>query len=50
LIEKYKSPGSDQIPEELTQAGGKTLLSEIHKLFHSIMNKRELPDQWMESS
>jgi hypothetical protein len=27
---KYKSPGSDQIPAELIQAGGKILLSAIH--------------------
>jgi hypothetical protein len=31
---------------ELIQAGGKTLLSEIHKLVHSIWNKEELSDQW----
>jgi hypothetical protein len=31
-LKKYKSPGSDQIPAELIQAGGETLLSEIHKL------------------
>jgi hypothetical protein len=27
-LKKYKSPGSDQIPAELIQAGGKILLSE----------------------
>jgi hypothetical protein len=31
-LNKYKSPGSDQIPSELTQAGGEILLSAIHKL------------------
>jgi hypothetical protein len=35
-LKKYKSPGRDQIPAELTQAGGKILRSEIHKLFNSI--------------
>jgi hypothetical protein len=30
-FKKYKSPGSDQIPAELIQAGG-----EIHKLINSI--------------
>jgi hypothetical protein len=25
-----KSPGSDQIPEELIKAGGRTIFSEIH--------------------
>jgi hypothetical protein len=43
-LKKYKSPGSDQIPAELIQAGGKILLSEIHKLVNSVWNKEELPD------
>jgi hypothetical protein len=34
---------------ELIQAGGETLLSAIHKLFHSVWNKEELYDQRMES-
>jgi hypothetical protein len=38
-FKKYKSPGSDQIPAELIQAGGETLRSEIHKLINSIWNK-----------
>jgi hypothetical protein len=44
-LKKYKSPGNDEIPAELIQAGGKTLLSAIHKLINSIWNKEELPDQ-----
>jgi hypothetical protein len=48
-LKKYKSPGSDQIPAELIQAGGEILLSEIHKLSNSVWNKEELPDQWKES-
>jgi hypothetical protein len=48
-LKKYKSPESDQIPAELIQAGGKILLSEIHKLINSVWNKVELPDQWKES-
>jgi hypothetical protein len=48
-LRKYKSAGSDQIPAELIQAGGKILLSEIHKLINSICNKEELSDQWKES-
>jgi hypothetical protein len=47
-LKKYKSPGSDQIPAELIQAGGEILLSEIHKLMNSVWNKEELPDQWKE--
>jgi hypothetical protein len=49
-LKKYKSPGSDQIPAEMTQAEGEILLSAIHKLIHSVWNKEELPDQWKESS
>jgi hypothetical protein len=48
-LKKYKSPGSEQIPAELIQAGGEILLSEIHKLINSVWNKEELPDQWEES-
>jgi hypothetical protein len=47
-LKRYKSPGSDQIPGELIQADGETLLSEIHKFINSISNKEELPDQWKE--
>jgi hypothetical protein len=47
-LKKYKSPGSDQIPAELIQAGGEMLLSAIHKLINSIWNKEELTDQWKE--
>jgi hypothetical protein len=43
-LKKYKSPGSDQIPAELYQAGGETLVSVMHKLITSIWNKEELPD------
>jgi hypothetical protein len=31
-LKKYISPGSDQIPAELYQAGGEILASVIHKL------------------
>jgi hypothetical protein len=48
-LKKYKSPGSDQIPAEMTQARGEILLSEIHKLMNSVWNKEELHDQWKES-
>jgi hypothetical protein len=48
-LKKYKSPGSDEIPAELIQAGGKMLLSAIHKLINSVWHKEELPDQWKES-
>jgi hypothetical protein len=38
-LKRYKSPGSDQIPAELNQAGGEILRSNIHKLINSIWNK-----------
>jgi hypothetical protein len=47
-MKRYKSPGIDQIPAELIQAGGSTLRSEIHKLINCIWNKKELPEQWKE--
>jgi hypothetical protein len=49
-LKKCKSPGSDEIPAELIQAGGEILLSVIHKLINTVLNKEELlPDQWKES-
>jgi hypothetical protein len=48
-LKRYKSPGFDQIPAELIQAGGETLRSEIHKLIQLIWNKEELSHQWKES-
>jgi hypothetical protein len=35
-LKNYKSPGSDEIPAELIQAGGEILLSAIHKLINSV--------------
>jgi hypothetical protein len=46
---KYKSPGSDHILAELSQAGGEKLHSEIHKFITSIWSKGELPYQWKKS-
>jgi hypothetical protein len=48
-LKKYKSPGSDQIPAELIQAGGEMLLSATHKLINPIWNKEALLNQWKES-
>jgi hypothetical protein len=44
-LKKHKSPGSDEIPVELIQVGGKILLPAIHKLINSIWKKQDLPDQ-----
>jgi hypothetical protein len=48
-LKKYKSLGNDQIPAELTEGGGETLLSKVHTLINSIWNKEELSDQWKET-
>jgi hypothetical protein len=48
-LKRYKSPGIDQIPTKLIQAGGNTSRSEIHKLINCIWNKEEFPEQWKES-
>jgi hypothetical protein len=47
-LKKYKSSGGNEILAEPIQAGNETLLSVIHKLIHSIWNKKELPDRWKE--
>ena len=41
-LKRHKSPGIDQIPAELLKAVGRTIHSEINKLFISIQNKEEL--------
>jgi hypothetical protein len=38
-FKKYNLPGSGQIVAELIQAGGETLLSQIHNLIDYIWNK-----------
>jgi len=38
-LKGHKSPGIDQIPEELIKAGVRTFRSEIHKIITSISNK-----------
>jgi hypothetical protein len=48
-MKRYKLTSSEQILAELIQAVGETLLPEIHKLINSVLNKEELPGQWMES-
>jgi hypothetical protein len=48
-LKRFKSPGSDQIPAELTQAGGEILCSKIREVINSNWNTEKLPDQWKES-
>ncbi|PNF42182.1 hypothetical protein B7P43_G07312, partial [Cryptotermes secundus] len=40
-LKRYKWPGSDQIREKLSQAGGETLESESHKFIDSFLNREE---------
>jgi len=48
-LKSHKSPGIDQIPEELIKAGGRTIRGAIHKLIIAIWNKEELPEEGKES-
>ena len=45
----HKSPGIDQIPGELFEAGSTTIRCAIHKLIISVWNKEELPEERKES-
>jgi hypothetical protein len=45
-LKKCKLPGSDQIPAELIQAGGETLLQFTKSLI--LFGLRRMPDQWKE--
>ena len=47
-LKSRKSPGIDQIPEELIKAGGRTIRCAIHKLIIPIWNKEEMPEEWKE--
>jgi hypothetical protein len=46
-LKRHKSPGIDQIPTELIEAGCWTIHSEVHKLINSVWNNEEL-QQWKE--
>ena len=48
-LKGHKSLGTDQIPAELINAGGRTIRSEIYKFINSIWKKEELPEKWKES-
>ena len=41
-LKVHKSPGTEQIPAELINAGGRTKHCEIHKLIRSVWGKEEL--------
>jgi hypothetical protein len=46
-LKMHKSPGSEQIPAELFNAGDRTMHCEIHKLISSFWGKEEL-SKWKE--
>jgi len=48
-LKRQKLPRIDQIPEEIINAGGKTIRFEIHKHINSIWNEEKLPEEWRES-
>jgi hypothetical protein len=48
-LKKYKSPSSDQIPAELSPAGGETLLSATQKLVNSACSNKDMSIQWKTS-
>jgi len=48
-LKRHKSPGIDQIPAELTKAGGRKIRSEINKFINPIWNKEEWSNEWKES-
>jgi len=44
-LKSHKSPGIDEISEELFEAGGGTICLAIHKLIISIWKKEKLPEE-----
>jgi hypothetical protein len=47
-LKNHKSPGIDQIPEELIQAGVEKF-NVRYIYIYSVWNKEELPEEWKES-
>jgi len=45
----HKSPGTDQIPEELIKTGGRAIRYDINKIVISVWNKEELTEECKES-
>ena len=48
-LEKRKSPGIDNIPGELVQAGGDAVISALHKICNTIWQTGEWPIPWTQS-
>ena len=49
-LRSHKSPVIDQIPAELVKVGGRKIRNEIHNIFISIWNKKDLPEEWKDST
>jgi hypothetical protein len=48
-LKRYKSQGSNHIPQDTIPAKGWAACSKIHKHINSTWNKEELPQLWKES-
>ena len=48
-LAKEKSPGIDGIPVELLLAGEGAIVNWLHKLYQSILNGEEMPEDWREA-
>jgi hypothetical protein len=48
-LRRHKLPNIDQIQAEFITARGRTIHSEIHKVVHSIWDKKGLSTRWKES-
>ena len=48
-LKKGKSPGIDNIPGELVQAGGDAVISALHKICNKIWQTEEWPIPWTQS-
>ena len=44
-LKRHESTGIDRMPAELIKAGGRTIISQIHKLINYIQNKEELSEE-----
>jgi len=47
-LKRHKSPSTDQMPAEVFKTGGRTIRTDIHTVINSILNKKELPEEWKE--
>lgn len=48
-LKNRKSPGPDEIPNELLKYGGPQLSNELKSLFNRILNTGKVPEEWKKS-